>query len=182
MINMARHLDYEFRDKLLNYFKLQWMKNGKEPITLSLDEIASGINENKNKIWYYITILERRGSIRVTKRGEGSKPNIYEYVEDKVKDKVSEAREEIVEDIDDAMGELNKMSNKMFDLLNAMSKQNLSYVGEIEHLKQVIADLEYDGISADGTPRYVVKKGAMLPTVLEEIKKEIEAKKEVAVH
>lgn len=172
---MPRNPDFEFRDKVLNFIKSEWLKNGKMPVALSLKDIAVGIGEDPDKkgekIWQYVNKLENSDKVKVT-HGEGSQTNTYEFINENIAEKLTETREQMIDSIDEIVKELNEVSSKTVNLFTQISKQNITYLGEIADLKQAIISLESWGIANDGCPLFKSKKGSNITLILEKLSKE----------
>jgi hypothetical protein len=178
MIYMARPFDYEFRDKLLNYIKSEWMKKGEEPFFVPLPNIATNLTGQStatiiNKIWRTLDALENGGFIKIIK-GEGSQPNGYVYINDKVVQAIAKTKEKINISIENYAYSQNQLTQNVINEMLNMGQEIKSLKGELEHIKLSLIDLEPFGIGPDDRRIYVAKKGSNVGEIINQIKQDLQ--------
>jgi hypothetical protein len=182
MVFMARPIDVDFLNQLRTHLKAEWMKNGGQQFAKTLDQLAielTGLPKEKiksslkNKIFNYLNMLERGGSIKII-RGEGSKSNEFIYVDDKIVGDFIETKNTITESIDDFVKKSTAALQLGIDLNTQLSQQLIEQKGENNFLKQAILSLEPWGTDPNGVIMYRLKKGSDLPQIIEKLQKELE--------
>lgn len=178
---MARPIDVDFLNQLRIHLKTEWIKNGQQQFTKTLDQLAvdlTGLPKEqiksslKNKIFNYLEMLERGGSIRI-ERGEGSKPNKYTYVDDKIVGLSEETKVECNNTIDDIAKKGTQFVHETVVLYKSLSQKLIEQEGENNFLKQAILTLEPWGTDSNGTTIYRLKKGSDIPQIIEKLQKEL---------
>lgn len=169
---MARPINYELRDRVLEFIKKEYYKIG-GPISLSLASIAQGVGENPKygeKIMRIVDGLERSGYIRVY-RGQGSAPNTYEFLSDISVGEIVERKEQINETLDVLISNVNESIKEVFNFAITLSKENIELKGEIAYLINALSNLEVHGHLTNGILLFrTTNRNSTLPLILEEIK------------
>ena len=168
---MARPINYELRNKVLEFIKREYYKIG-GPISLSLAGIAEEVGENSThgeKIMRVVEGLEKAGYIRIYK-GQGSAANTYEFINDiSVKD-IVETKEQINVTLDSLISTVNDSIKDVFTFTISLSKENIELKGEMAYLRNALSSLEVHGRLADGTFLFRSKgRNSPLPLILEEL-------------
>lgn len=182
MITMARPIDVDFLNQLRTHLKAEWMKNGQQQFSKTLDQLAmelTGLPKEKiksslkNKIFNYLDMLERGGSIKI-ERGEGSRPNRFTYIDDKIVGDFIETKAECNNTIDDIAKKGTEFIQEAVDLYTSLSQKLIEQKGENNFLKQAILSLEPWGTDPNGVVMYRLKRGSDLPQIIEKLQKELE--------
>ena len=169
---MSRPIDLELRNRVLEYIKLECLKAG-ESVPIPLTQIAIAVGEspkNAPKILNTINRLERRGNIKIF-RGEGNKPNRYEFVGKSVKRILGEAKQETKETMDDLSRKLNEVLSEMVSYCSTLSKENIEMNGKIAYLEDTISKMNFFGKTAEGHDVFVVNEvNPSLSVIIENLK------------
>ena len=169
---MSRPIDLELRNRVLEYIKLECLKAG-ESVSIPLTQIAIAVGEspkNAPKILNTINRLERRGNIKIF-RGEGNKPNRYEFVGKSIKRTLGEAKQETKETMDDLSRKLNEVLSEMVSYCSTLSKENIEMNGKIAYLEDTISKMNFFGKTAEGHDVFVVNEvNPSLSVIIENLK------------
>lgn len=177
---MAKPVDVNFLNQLRTYLKSQWMKNGQQQFSKTLEDIAIDLTGQdkeeiksafKNKIFRSLKLLENGGSIKIY-RGEGSKANKFNYIDDKMIEVLSDTKEECIDIINDYAQKQNTLTQEVINAYQDLSQKLIAARGDVNYYKQAILSLEPCGFGLDNTPMYKVKKGSDLPVIMERLQKE----------
>lgn len=171
---MPRPINYELRNKILDYIKRESLKAG-GPISPSLAQIAAAVGESPTrteKIMRLVDMLEKGGYIKVF-RGQGSLPNTYEFVSDSTHDLVNEAREEAMGQLDELISNLTDAMKAIFEYAAVQTKKNVELTGKVAYLRDNLLKLEPHGTLADNSVLYRTPRNSTLSMVLENLRAEM---------
>lgn len=198
---MARNIDYEFKEQLAMYIKNQWMLNGEQPFSKSIADIAKELRSQypnlrkkpldslTNQIWHYLNTIERSGRIQIIK-SKGPTANKFIYVSDHVIEEIASTKNicnntiddyiqkqnEITQDTVNMMKDYsqkqNEITQEMIDIMLNLKQKLVASVGNNNHLKSIIINLEYFGTGKDDMEIYMVPKGSGIKTIIEMIQNE----------
>lgn len=178
---MARPIDVDFLNQLRILLKKEWMINGQQQFKKTLDQLAmelTGLPKEKiksslkNKIFNYLDMLERGGSIKID-RGEGSNPNKFIYIDDKMVNDSIDIKSECDKRIDEFAKDANAVIQMGIDINKKISDKLVAAIGEVNFYKQAILTLEPWGTTPDGNVMFRIKKGSELPSIIEQLKREL---------
>lgn len=181
---MPRNPNNEFKEKLKNYIKSEWMKHGQKTFSIPIGEITVDIfgedkSTHRNMIWRYLPALEKSGFIKVDKGNQKGNPNWYTWLNDNIVEQISEQREECIETMEDFIKDYNDLGQRAVNIQSDLTQKLTSALGELNHYKQAFLDLElYGGPGPDGKQIIMAKKESNIGSIITQVKKEYEKKEQ----
>jgi hypothetical protein len=177
-MRMARNIDYDFQNKLLNNIKSEWMKNGEQAFSKSFENFANDIEGQnseaiRNKIFYFIKRLEKSNRIKVI-TGKGSTPNEYIFVNENINKEIYNAKEKCNLEEDDYVQRQNSITQDTIDMLTKRKVELLAAVAESSNYKSSLLELEYFGTDKDEHLIFIAKKGSSIKTIIEQLRQDQE--------
>jgi archaellum component FlaC len=179
---MARNIDNEFLGRLKNYIKKEWLKNGQQPFSKVITEIAQDLfgeeytpkhaSDLGNKTWRYLRMLEQGLSIKIEKGKSRGNPNWYTWLNENINEQLFQQKEERISTIDNIANEGTDFVRKIINTYENQSKQYLNILGELNHLKESIKDLELFSVGTDGRQILMAKKGSNINSIIDQVKQE----------
>jgi hypothetical protein len=120
---MARHLDKQFRNSVLEVIKKHYILNGNHPIQVTIDVICEDLDINpktkREKVMRMINDLEVRGNIKIYRKPDSNR-RMFEFVHDNDTANI-ELISKMAIDTDGMVGNLNKAAKELVDVLVARS-------------------------------------------------------------
>lgn len=179
---MPKPPNINLRNKVLEFIKMEYLKNDGEPISLSLAEIAKSIGEGNKaeKIMRQVNILEKRGNIKIH-RGEGSRANKYEFLSNDVKSLVGNSSKKLTTDLSELFDKLNGVIKEIIDYTGSVSRENIELQGQLNYYKNSLLKIEPFGKTQEGKSIFIAtEQTSSFGMILNEVKKEF-TKEEVVV-
>lgn len=154
---MARQLDKQFRNSVLEVIKKHYILNGNHPVQVTIDTICDdlGINRKtkREKVMRMINDLEVRGNIKIH-RIENSNRRMFEFIQDNDTANIELIKTMSV-DTDGIVDDLNKAAKRAMDIVVARSKELVDKTQEVNYLYAKLATIEFFANSPDGKEVYL---------------------------
>ncbi|MDP4224835.1 MAG: hypothetical protein Q8910_00495 [Bacteroidota bacterium] len=154
---MARQLDKQFRNSVLEVIKKHYILNGNHPVQVTIDVICEELNINRKtkreKVMRMINDLEVRGNIKIH-RVPDSNRRMFEFVQDDDTANI-ELISKMAIDTDGLVGNVTKAAKELVDALVARSKELVDAKQELNYVYAKLATMEFFANSPDGKEVYL---------------------------